>query len=125
MPSYLCNLYFLLLALLSQVCIADTITHHDLKVTLLPSKGEIEVEDVISLQNKTSEITFRRSPQSKQSNHHQASPLHQLMLMTIQHQYRFNVTKPNLCSQKINSNCTTVEPLNIPYNRSQKIMLVT
>jgi len=58
MPQCHHSFYCLLLILFSQICLAETITHHDLKVTLQPSKGQLKVEDIISLQHETTEIRF-------------------------------------------------------------------
>jgi len=58
MPMHLHSFCFLLLFLSSQASLAQAIVHHDLDITLQPSKGMLKVEDTISLPHKTSEITF-------------------------------------------------------------------
>ncbi len=59
MPLPLHAFYCLLLILISPITLAENIIHHDFKITLQPSKGEIKVKDTIFLPQETTEVTFK------------------------------------------------------------------
>ncbi len=59
MPLHHHAFYCLLLILLSPISLADNIVHHDLKITLQPSKGIINVEDTVFLPNEATSVTFK------------------------------------------------------------------